>query len=951
MRSTVSIHGARSVQPRRTPRGLRCWAIVALACVVARPAATTASAAAPDNDECAAAIPLGEGARAVGTLVDAAPDGQSSCGPAGSADVWFEYTAPDAGTVTLSVAASAVPVTLSAHPGCPETTTSELACASASAGTSSSDTLPLRVAAGQHVWFRVASAGGTGEIALDAERTESAPLDAGSATDGACADCAGVEALPIADMVFVAAGTFSMGQASDQPDEEPQRTVNLDAFWIDRNDVTVDEYDACVSAGACDDPKGTHAVVPNCNWGAANRGNYPINCVDWHQADDYCQWVDMQLPTEAQWEKAARGTNARLYPWGAQEVTCSYAVMWDTYPSGVTGCGTSATATVGSKPSGVSPYGALDMSGNVYQWVNDWYDATYYQSSPSSNPPGPGIGSFKVRRGGDYATAAYTHSLRTYSRNYLEPSGFNPGLGFRCVAPRSQTLTLQRSGTGSGTVTSNPAGIDCGSTCSASFPQSGVVALTPTPNSDSKFTSWSGACSGSGACQVTMSAAKSVTATFTLLPTYKLTVTESGSGTGTVTSSPAGIDCGAACSASFPQGQVVTLTPTPSPDSKFTSWSGACTGSGACQVTMSAAKSVTATFTLLPTYKLTVTESGSGTGTVTSDPSGIDCGATCSASFPQGRVVTLTPTPSADSKFASWSGACTGSGVCQVTMSAAKSVTASFTLLPKYKLTVTESGGGTGRVTSDPAGIDCEDDCSESFPQGQVVTLTPTPSPDSKFTSWSGACTGSGACQVTMSAAKSVTAKFVLLPTYTLTVMKSGNGTGSVTSSPDGVLCGATCSADFPQNQVVTLTPTPSADSKFASWGGACGGSGACQVTMSAARSVTATFTLLPTFELAVSTAGSGSGTVISSPAGVNCGATCSANFPQGQVVTLTPVPAADSSFTSWSGACSGSGPCQVTMSAARSVTATFDVIPNLIFADGFESADLSHWSVVVGGP
>ncbi len=365
---------------------------------------------------------------------------------------------------------------------------------------------------------------------------------------------------------------------------------------------------------------------------------------------------------------------------------------------------------------------------------------------------------------------------------------------------------------------------------------------------------------------------------------------------------------------------------------------------------MSSSKSVTATFTLLPKYKLTVTKTGTGTGTVTSNPTGIDCGVACSANFPQGQVVTLTPTPDADSKFASWSGACTGSGACQVTVSAAKSVSANFTLLPKYKLTVTKSGGGTGGVTSNPDGIDCGDACSASFPQGQVVTLTPTPDADSKFSNWSGACTGTGACQVTMSAAKSVTAKFMLLPTYTLTVTKAGNGTGSVTSSPDGVLCGATCSADFPQNQVVTLTPTPSADSKFVSWSGACSGSGACQVTMSAAKSVTATFTLLPTFELAVSAAGSGSGKVTSSPAGLNCGVTCSANFPQGQVVTLTPVPAADSTFASWSGACSGSGACQVTMSAAKSVTATFDLIPNLIFADGFESADFSNWSVVVGG-
>ncbi|MFN7950226.1 MAG: SUMF1/EgtB/PvdO family nonheme iron enzyme [bacterium] len=653
-----------------------------------------AAEAAGDDVDCAAAASLAEGVTAPGTTVHTSQGGDSSCAPAGAPDAWFEYTAPSAGTVLVSSVSSTVATAISAHTGCPGTTLDEIACEVQGAGQPAPESLTLRVAAGQRIWFRVASLGAPGAFALSLERVESGrQASAEGEPDADASTCAGCAlAVPAADMVLVPAGTFTMGQASDQPDEEPQHTVNLSAFWIDRNDVTVDEYAACESANACDTPKGTNASVATCNWGASGRGSHPINCVDWHQANDYCQWLGKRLPSEAEWEKAARGTDARLYPWGAQEASCTYAVMWDTYPSGTTGCGNGLTSPVGTKPSGVSPLGALDMSGNVFQWVNDWYDAGYYQSSPATNPPGPGIGVFKVRRGGGYSTAAYTHSLRTYSRDSLDPSGWNQSLGFRCAATGSRTLTVQRSGTGTGNVVSTPPSIDCGGTCVASFPQGQVVTLTPTPNSDSKFAGWSGACSGSGTCQVTMSAARSVTATFTLLPTYKLTVNRSGTGTGTVTSSPSGIDCGSTCFSNFPQGQVVTLTPTPNADSKFAGWSGACSGSGACQVTMSAAKSVTATFTLLPTYKLTVNRSGTGTGTVTSSPVGIDCGSTCFSNFPQGQVVTLTPTPDPDSKFAGWGGVCSGSGACQVTMSAAKSVTATFTLLPTYKLTVNRSG-------------------------------------------------------------------------------------------------------------------------------------------------------------------------------------------------------------------------------------------------------------------
>jgi hypothetical protein len=173
---------------------------------------------------------------------------------------------------------------------------------------------------------------------------------------------------------------------------------------------------------------------------------------------------------------------------------------------------------------------------------------------------------------------------------------------------------------------------------------------------------------------------------------------------------------------------------------------------------MTAAASVTATFGVT-TFNLSVTKGGAGTGTVTSAPAGISCGADCAEAYASGTVVTLTATPAAGSAFTGWSGACTGTGTCTVTMTAAVSVTATFGVTT-FNLTVTKGGAGTGTVTSAPAGISCGTDCGEAYASGTVVTLTATPAAGSAFTGWSGACTGTGTCTVTMTAAASVTATF-----------------------------------------------------------------------------------------------------------------------------------------------------------------------------------------------
>ena len=571
-------------------------------------------------------------------------------------------------------------------------------------------------------------------------------------------------------------------------------------------------------------------------------------------------------------------------------------------------------------------------------------------------------------------------------------------------------LSVSKSGNGSGSVTSSPAGIACGATCSNSYSFGTVVTLTATPATGSDFTGWSGSgCSGTGTCIVTVDAAKSVTAQFTL-QTFSLDVSKTGNGSGSVSSSPVGIACGATCSASFNYGTSVTLTATPATGSTFAGWSGSgCSGTGTCIVTVDAAKSVTAQFTL-QTFSLDVSKNGTGSGSVSSSPAGITCGATCSASFNYGTSVTLTATPATGSDFTGWSGAgCSGTGDCVVTVDAAKAVTATFTLQTRT-LDVSRSGLGSGSVSSSPAGITCGATCSHAlrlrhcrhterdagpglgvhrlvgrgllghrrlrghdgrravgdgelqrqpqqlldvsrrtapvavssrrtprgstcgatcsitFDFGTVVTLSVTPDTGSDFTGWSGAgCSGTGDCVVTMDAARSVTATFTL-ETRHLDVSKSGNGAGSVSSSPAGITCGATCSHDYNYGIVVTLTATPAPDRTSPA-----GRARAARAPATASSRWTRRARSPRTFTLETRQSGRLEERHrrrirdVESRGDRPAVLTCSTTFDYGTVVTLTATPATGSDFTGWTGAgCSGTGDCVVTMDAARSVTATF---------------------------
>ena len=222
-------------------------------------------------------------------------------------------------------------------------------------------------------------------------------------------------------LVCVPAGPFLMGLAADDPQawdyEKPQRTVTLDAYWIDRTVVNNAQYRRCLEAGACREPTG---------WGddRYNADNQPAVGLSWDDAVAYCAWAGARLPTEAQWEKAARGTDGRLYPWGGAPPTCDLA--------NYKGC-VGRPAPVGSYPAGASPYGALDMAGNVWEWAADWYESGYYIRAPVENPPGPGSGAWRVLRGGAWYDEP--GRLRTAGRGWYEPRPQSINVGFRCAVP------------------------------------------------------------------------------------------------------------------------------------------------------------------------------------------------------------------------------------------------------------------------------------------------------------------------------------------------------------------------------------------------------------------------------------------------------------------------------------------------------------------------------------
>jgi formylglycine-generating enzyme required for sulfatase activity len=220
-------------------------------------------------------------------------------------------------------------------------------------------------------------------------------------------------------MLYVPAGTFSMGSETSS-DEKPIHAINLSAYYMDKYEVTNAAYKRCVEAGVCDLPKQSRSSTRTAYYGNPEFDEYPVIFVDWNMANAYCEWRGTHLPTEAEWEKAARGTDGRTYPWG-KDISCDKA----NYKNCV-----GDTTKVGSYLDGVSPYGMYDMAGNVWEWAYDWYDSSYYQISPSLNPQGPTSGQSRVLRGGSWNYL--DNYVRTAYRVWYDPTVMIDLIGFRC---------------------------------------------------------------------------------------------------------------------------------------------------------------------------------------------------------------------------------------------------------------------------------------------------------------------------------------------------------------------------------------------------------------------------------------------------------------------------------------------------------------------------------------
>jgi len=240
-------------------------------------------------------------------------------------------------------------------------------------------------------------------------------------------------------LLYVPAGKFIMGdkaedalaecqkfrsdcQLADFQDEAPPHEVDLDAFWFDQTEVTNKMYTLCVQARTCTPPSRSDSNTHPSYYGNVEYDNFPVIYVDWKKANTYCEWAGRHLPTEAQWEKAARGNDGRVYPWGdylpTKDVANFQGLFGDTTP-------------VKQFEDGKSFYGAYDMAGNVYEWVADWYDPNYYQNSPSTNPTGSQLGELRVYRGGSWYN--YADIIRSAIRGGDSPFTSQYNLGFRCA--------------------------------------------------------------------------------------------------------------------------------------------------------------------------------------------------------------------------------------------------------------------------------------------------------------------------------------------------------------------------------------------------------------------------------------------------------------------------------------------------------------------------------------
>ena len=429
--------------------------------------------------------------------------------------------------------------------------------------------------------------------------------------------------------------------------------------------------------------------------------------------------------------------------------------------------------------------------------------------------------------------------------------------------------------------------------------------------------------------------------------TYAASVSRSGAGA--VLSDPAGVTCGKICVASFEAGSTVTFTAVPDAHARFGAWSGCDSVSGStCTVTMN--KNVSVSVTFLPVVALSVQFGGTGRGSVTINPGGHTCQGTCSYQYDPNQQVTITPSPAGRSSFAYWTGACSGvSSTCSFFLAADSTVNVVFDANTTKKLTLlvapVKQSAGNGAITSSDGKICCgplsvckKQVCAATYYPGAPVTLYADPGLNTFFKGFTPATactvTTTNSCVLTVNATKTVYATFAGPQLLVVGRLLPDGGKGTVTSAPPGINCSATstaCRHTYLYNNWVTLTAEAGPDSVFTGWSPAkvCTGEGPCSVFMNGPKAVYATFKGPQALTVVRTSVKGGTGTVVTTPAGINCGVkggACNHKFTYKSQVTVTPVPAPGSSFMGWYPiqGCTGLGACTLTMDKAKNLTVRF---------------------------
>ncbi len=584
--------------------------------------------------------------------------------------------------------------------------------------------------------------------------------------------------------------------------------------------------------------------------------------------------------------------------------------------------------------------GAGTVTGAGFSCGADCFESVFTGSTTVTLTPTPATGSSFTGWSGDVCNGVAAGAC------------VFPATGVSQTVSATFQLKKQRlavSTTGGGVTTSTPAGVNCGSggghtNCGPDYDYGTTVLLTPFPDVDSMLSSWTGCTSLNGSiCAVLMTANRTVVGKF--VTAHTLDVSASGNGAGKITSTtPPGLTCVSNCSVSriFPATASVVLTPQPAVGTNFRWTGGGCSGTGACTTLMSFNRSAVGQFTL---NRHSLIVSNRSSGNVVALPGGtlIDCGNgdnVCAATLDYGTPVTLQATANPGFTFVNWTGTvCAGSTntSCFFQLKANASVAPNFRA--RTLVTIAKAGNGAGTVSG--PGISCGADCSENELDARLVTLTAAPAVGSRFRGFTGACVSpTSPCAFTPAGNnQTVTATFELIP-FTVTVANRANGAAADTNDlPDGITCGAAaaagggsdCGATLDYGTQVVLQATPITGSRFVNWTGtACNGStnATCAFKIPAAN-----VTVSPNFKdvtrLTLNKSGTG-GTVVSTPAGISCGAACTTaafDFARGILVKLTPTPAVGWNFDGFTGDCPAGPTCSLNASAPTAMAnASFSI-------------------------